>query len=495
MIELENMSFRYESSAPGREQLKKLSLHIRPGEFILLTGKSGCGKTTLTRILNGLCPQFYPGTLTGEYHLDGRDSKNIPINALGTIVGSVFQDPRSQFFTSNTLDEIVMGMENNALPREEQNVRLLQTVAQIGVEPLLGKNLFPLSSGEKQRVAIASVYTMQPKVLVLDEPSANLDSDAIARLRALLGRLKTAGTTIVLSEHRLHYARELFDRMLLIDDGRLAGTYSRAQALALTDAQLTGMGLRLFTEPEICPGKRIPCSESAFLRAEQLAFSLGGEQILDGIGFSAGKGEILAITGSNGAGKSTLCRVLSGLYRQSVGQLFLNGQPCKSGKRIRSTFFVQQDSDYQLYAATVEEEFFIGPGSKRTLTQARVHALLDEVGLRPYAARHPLSLSGGQKQRLLLALAVASGKELLLLDEPTSGLDGANMRLTAALLKRLARQGKCIILITHDKELIRRTADSLLFLSKGKVCYHRALAPAPAADGQLDFPVHPPESE
>ena len=477
MIQLENVGFRYGASGEGAEQLKNISLHIRPGEFILLTGKSGCGKTTLTRILNGLCPQFFPGTMTGEYRLDGKDSKEIPINAIGILVGSVFQDPRSQFFTTNTLDEIVMGMENNALPRAEQEERLLQTVAQIGVEPLLGKSLFPLSSGEKQRVAIASVYTMQPKVLVLDEPSANLDGDTIAHLRVLLSRLKAAGTTIILSEHRLHYAGTLFDRMILMENGTIKRIFSAEEALDLREDQLTDRGLRLFTEPEIHPGKRVPYNEKAFFRATQISLSLNGEQILEEIGFSNEKGKILAITGANGAGKSTLCRVLTGLYQQNVGQIYIGGQPCKTNKRIQNTFFVQQDSDYQLYAATVEEEFFVGLGARKTLTKEHVYKLLEEVGLRKYAGRHPLSLSGGQKQRLLLALAVASGKDILVLDEPTSGLDGENMRLTAELLKRLAKQGKCIILITHDKELIWRTADSLLFLSKGKVAYHRALVP------------------
>lgn len=473
MIKLKNLNFSYGSSTKTK-QLKNISLNIRPGEFILLTGKSGCGKTTLTRVLNGLCPQFYPGELTGEYFLDGRSVKEIPINEIGTIVGSVFQDPRSQFFTSNTTDEIVMGMENNAFPREEMEDRFLQTISQIGVEPLLGKSIFPLSSGEKQKIAIASVYTMLPKVLVLDEPSANLDSDTITHLKALLTKLKKAGTTIILSEHRLHYAKDLFDKMVYMQKGEIIKEYPRDEAFALTDDELKDRGLRLFSEPEINVDKRILYNEEDFFCAKGLSIALSGQKVLDEVEFSTATGKIMAVLGGNGAGKTTLCRVLTGLHKQNVGQIFIDGRETKSNQRVWKTFFVQQDSDYQLYAPTVEDEFFIGNGKKKA-TKERIYEILAEVGLDGMEDRHPLSLSGGEKQRLLLALAVAYEKDILILDEPTSGLDGANMRLTAQFIKKLAEQGKCIILITHDRELINLVADSLLYLDKGRAVYHRSL--------------------
>ncbi len=406
--------------------------------------------------------------------MDSRNVKGIPINEIGTIVGSVFQDPRSQFFTSNTTDEIVMGMENNALPREEMEERFLQTVSQIGVEPLLGKSIFPLSSGEKQKVAIASVYTMLPKVLVLDEPSANLDSDTITHLRGLLTKLKKAGTTIVLSEHRLHYAKGLFDKMMYMQKGEIIGEYARDEALALTNDELKNMGLRLFAEPEINVDKRMPYNEKDFFCAKGLSIALGGQKILDEVEFSTEQGKTMAVLGGNGAGKTTLCRVLTGLHKQNVGQIFIDGKETKSNQRVWKTFFVQQDSDYQLYAPTVEDEFLIGSTKKR-VTKEKITKLLAEVGLEGMESRHPLSLSGGEKQRLLLALAVAYEKEVLVLDEPTSGLDGANMRLTAQFIKKLAKQGKCIILITHDRELISLVADSLLYIDKGKAAYHRSL--------------------
>lgn len=475
MIRLEQVSFQYGVNRQKESQLTNVSLHIRPGEFILLTGKSGCGKTTLTRIINGLCPQFYAGTLTGTYQLEERNAASIPINELGTIVGSVFQDPRSQFFATNTTDEIVLGMENMAASREVMETRLRETALQVGVENLLERPIFPLSSGEKQRIAIASVCAVQPRVLVLDEPSANLDSDAISRLSTLLFRLKEEGTTIILSEHRLHYVQDIFDRMIIMDGGIITAEYGRKDALRLHESDMKSMGLRLFQEPSIAPGNRIPEDAHACLRAHQISIAFDGQKVLDEVGLCAMKGKILAIMGGNGAGKSSFCRVLTGLYRQQVGQVFVDGKAAKRKRRTLRTFFVQQDTDYQLYAATVEDEFRVGKRQK-DISKAEIQGFLRDVGLDGMVERHPLSLSGGQKQRLLLALAIASGKDILVLDEPTSGLDGANMRVTADLLKQIARQGKSIILITHDLELVNEAADSVLYMDKGKVIYHNSVS-------------------
>jgi energy-coupling factor transporter ATP-binding protein EcfA2 len=474
VIRLEQISFQYGAENLREGQLKDISLHVKPGEFILLTGKSGCGKTTLTRVINGLCPQFYPGILTGNYFLNGRNAADIPISELGSLIGSVFQDPRSQFFATNTTDEIVLGMENAGLPRERMIDMFRKTVSQVGVDNLLERPLFPLSSGEKQRIAIAAACAVQPKILVLDEPSANLDSDAILRLSTLLFRLKEAGTTIILSEHRLHYVKDLFDRMIVMEKGRITAEYERGKALCLTEDTLKSMGLRLFQEPTIVPGNRMVPIESAALSANQISVSFDGHKILDEAELCAQNGKILVIMGSNGAGKSSLCRVITGLYKQQVGQVSINGKTAKRKRRTLSTFFVQQDTDYQLYAATVEDEFRVGK-RRKDITQAQIESFLNDVGLYDVLERHPLSLSGGQKQRLLLALSAASGKSILVLDEPTSGLDGENMRITAGLLKKIAAQGKSVILITHDLELLNEAADSLVYMDNGKVLYHKAL--------------------
>ena len=228
MIELKNISFSYANSREN-SQLRRIDLAVKKGELVILAGKSGCGKTTLTRVLNGLCPQFYPGNLTGNYLLDGQDALKMPIHQLGTMVGSVFQDPRSQFFTTNTTDEIALGMENIPLERAVMQERVKAVCAQMNIDRLLDRRIFPLSSGEKQLIAIASICAMGSKVIVMDEPSANLDSDAMVRLGTLLYRLKAAGHTIILSEHRFHYVRDSFDRLVFMENGEISAIYGHGE--------------------------------------------------------------------------------------------------------------------------------------------------------------------------------------------------------------------------------------------------------------------------
>ena len=471
MIELKKLSFSYENSSNKREQISNINLNVKKGEFVLLAGKSGCGKTTLTRVLNGLCPQFYPGIVTGKYFLDGSNALEIPIHTLGTMVGSVFQDPRSQFFTTNTTDEITLGMENIPLERIVMEKRVKSVCEQMNIEKLLDRRIFPLSSGEKQLIAIASVCTMEPKVIVLDEPSANLDSEAIVRLGELLNRLKKDGHTIILSEHRFNYVRDSFDRLVFMDEGKIVSVYDREDALSLTKNQMISKGLRPFETPNFTVGGAYCQSINDSLQISGISYMSDGKQILDNVCLTAKNGKILAIAGPNGAGKSTLCRIITGLYR-SMGTVYLNGKLLKRKHRTKESFFVQQDSDYQLYAPTVLEEFFLGK-KETAFSREKAQSLLYEMGLSEFENRHPASLSGGQKQRLLLALAASSSRSILVFDEPTSGLDSFNMHITVKLLKQLAADGRCIILITHDMDLIAEAADSIVYIENGKVKYHR----------------------
>lgn len=471
MIVLKDLSFSYENSRAGEYQLKAVDLTVGPGEVVILAGKSGCGKTTLTRVLNGLCPQFYPGRLTGSYCLDGQDALKMPIHQLGAMVGSVFQDPRSQFFTTNTTDEIALGMENIPLQRTVMHERLPDICRELNIERLMDRRIFPLSSGEKQLIAIASVCAMQPRVIVMDEPSANLDSDAMVRLGALIYRLKAAGHTVILSEHRFHYVRDSFDQLVIMENGVISASYGRDEALKLTEGELKAMGLRSFEALAFRAGGAFVPGPAESLQVFGLSCMMEGRQILEDIAFCAQSGKILAIAGTNGAGKSTLCRVITGLYR-AMGTVQMDGEYLKRKQRTKNSFFVQQDSDYQLYAPNALEEFFIGRKEKTRLKESALERLR-QMGLYDCAGRHPASLSGGQKQRLLLAVAAQSGRRLLVFDEPTSGLDGFNMELTVRLFKSLAGEGRCLLLITHDMDLIARAADSVLYMDSGKIRYHR----------------------
>ena len=468
MIDFE---FEFQYAEEKQPTLQKVGGSIPAGRCVVLCGGSGCGKSTLLRCINGLIPQFYEGELKGFCRLNGQDTAGIRIGEIGELAASVFQDPRSQFFATNTTDEIVLGMENIPLERPVMQERLNTVCKQMNIERLIDRRIFPLSSGEKQLIAIASVCAMEPKVIVLDEPSANLDSEAMVRLGALLYRLKMAGHTVILSEHRFHYVRDSFDRLVFMEDGAISAVYDRKDALSLTAKQMTAMGLRPFDAPAFRVGGAYRQNQDDALQVSAISCMLDSQQILEEVSFAAQSGKILAIAGPNGAGKSTLCRIITGLYR-AMGSVSLDGEIMKRKRRTQKSFFVQQDSDYQLYAPTVLDEFSLG---KKETAEMKETALsrLREMGLEVFTDRHPASLSGGQKQRLLLALAAASGRSLLVFDEPTSGLDGFNMHLTVDLLKRLAGEGRCILLITHDMELIAEAADSVLYIEGGKLRYHR----------------------
>lgn len=481
VLELSGVSFAYAGARKGERQLAEVSLSVAAGECVVLTGASGCGKTTLTRVVNGLAPHFYGGSVEGAYAIAGRDGFALSVAELGRMVASVFQDPRSQFFATNTTDEVVLGMENVPLPRAEMLRRMHEMGAFLGIDRLLDRRIFPLSSGEKQRIAIASAAVMQPRVLVLDEPSANLDAEGIAHLSTLLARLKERGVAIVLSEHRLHWVRDVADRVALMRAGRIERMWSRSEALALTEGELAEYGMRSFAEPVFTVGASLG-DAGAFLDAKALSFASGRTNVLDEACLRAHRGRVLAIMGENGAGKSTLARAVTGVLRGCSGSVALGGAPVSRRGRVRASFFVQQDADYQLYAPRVIDEFMVGvkPTAER---ERKAREALARVGLAGLEERHPLSLSGGQKQRLLLAVAAASGRDLLVFDEPTSGLDGRNAALVADFLRWLANRGACVLLITHDRDLIARAADEVCYFARGKPAYRRRIEEVAKAQG------------
>lgn len=242
MIQLKNVNFTYQGAETGG--LHGLDLTIPDGQVLVLCGESGCGKTTLTRLLNGLIPHVFPGELTGSVTVDGRDVSHQPLYDTARLVGSVFQNPRSQFFNVDTTSEITFGCENLGLPKDEILRRLDAAVPALGLRKLLGRGIFQLSGGEKQKIACAGAFLMEPPVFVLDEPSANLDADAVLELRGILKTLRALGKTVILSEHRLYYLRGLADRYLYLRDGRIQGDYSGAEFDAIPAEERRAMGLR-----------------------------------------------------------------------------------------------------------------------------------------------------------------------------------------------------------------------------------------------------------
>ena len=472
MVELKHVSFRYGSEESCLEQvnsLSDLSLSVQDGEFVLLTGPSGCGKTTMLRLINGLIPHFYPGSLTGSVTIGDQSVQKRELYETALQVGTVFQNPRSQFYNVDTTGELAFGCENRGLPENEIYERIDSTVARFGIEKLMDRNIFRLSDGEKQKIACASVDVSGTGIILLDEPSANLDYEATASLRELIRLWRKQGRTIIAAEHRIAWLWDLIDRAVILRGGRIEKVISGEEKDGLTGAALAALGLRSTAQeapdqielPVIKEGDR-----EMSLRDFRFFHPGTKKPLFDFPELSLAAGEITAITGMNGAGKTSFLNCLCGLEKRCRGSLEFEGKSYDRKARQKLCFMVMQDTGNQLFTESVLDEVMISLPRGTTDEKESAAAILKQVDLDGFLERHPQSLSGGQKQRLAIACALASGRRILLLDEPTSGLDHTHMLETAALLKQLQKMGTTILVVTHDSELIRACCGRKLSFSE-----------------------------
>jgi energy-coupling factor transport system ATP-binding protein len=491
VIELDGVSFAYgladgdglraaQADAPGsglEPALRDVALTVAPGEVVVLCGPSGCGKTTVTRLVNGLIGDGRGGAARGRVTVGGLDPGTAPVGRLACHVGSVFQDPRTQFFTTDVASELAFGLENLGVPADRIRRRIAAVAEDWGLSGLTDRSVFALSGGEKQRVICAAVHALDPPALVLDEPSANLDAAATACLAESVARWKAEGKAVLIAEHRLAYLTPVADRFIRLEAGRVTHRFDTSQLSSLGDDRLAALDLRPLTGPSddnsshphgfAAPGQADAAAQSRAVPPLAAEFAVEvrdfaywrpprarrarAELVSTVDRLAARQGEVVAVTGPNGAGKTTLSRWVAGVARGGRGELRVGAEKWRERRRLTGVALVGQNVNQQLFAQTARDEVLL---ANRRLDPAGADAILTRFDLDRLAGRHPLALSGGERQRLAIAAAFAQDRPVVVLDEPTSGLDLLHMRQVAAGIEELAAAGRTVLVATHDQDLI-----------------------------------------
>jgi energy-coupling factor transporter ATP-binding protein EcfA2 len=497
MIHFDHVTYAYPGAS--RPALSDVTLEIAEGEFVLVAGPSGAGKSTLLRCLNGLVPHFSGGVMGGRVAVAGHDPVTEGPQSLSRVVGFVFQDPEAQFVLDRVEDEIAFALENGAVPPTEMRMRVEEVLHLLDLVPLRDRSLETLSGGEKQRVAIAAALAFRPRVLVLDEPTSQLDPQSAEDVLQSLVRLnRDLGLTVILVEHRLERVLPYVDRLVYLpgytegDFGQVLNGPPRrvlqqieltpplvrlGKTLAWDPLPLTIKEGRAFAAgipiPPVSPRVVTPLKGQRLL-IRDLHFAYDGSDVLRGINLQIAPGELVALMGRNGSGKTTLLKCIVGLLRPGRGQIAMDGRSIVGGDTAeicRRMGYLPQEPDAMLFADTVMDELQItlrNHGLQSAPPIAPLH-LLARLGLDSSATSYPRDLSAGQRQRVALGAVTVTWPGLLLLDEPTRGLDYWLKRQLVALLREWQAEGVSVLLVTHDVELAAQAADRVVILSQGEV--------------------------
>ncbi len=508
IISFERVSFRYPEA--GIPALSDVTLSFGEGDVTVVAGPSGAGKSTLLRCLNGLVPHFTGGTFSGHLSVAGRNPVTDGPQIMCRHVGFVFQDPEAQFVMDRVEDEIAFALENAAMDRQEMRERVSDALNLLGLLPLRERPLATLSGGEKQRVAIAAALALQPQILVLDEPTSQLDPQSAEDVLQALARLNAArGLTIVLAEHRLERVLAFADRMVYVPGGAesvIAGTPAAVldridlvppvaalgKALGWSPLPVTVEAGRRFSREMVVPTKPAvmasggsggqvsretaePGAAQAYVEAESLQVGYNGKQVLFDVDLSLRPGVVTVLMGRNGSGKSTLLKSLIGLVRPTSGRVRVSGRET-SGMPVadvcRDVAYLPQDPNALLFADTVLEELYVtlrNHGLTASDLALAPDRLLAKLGLGDKAAAYPRDLSVGERQRVALAAITVTHPGAILLDEPTRGLDYEAKARLADLIRGWRADRLAILLVTHDVELAALVADRVLLMAAGRI--------------------------
>jgi len=502
IVSINDLSFRYPQS--DSYVLNNINLEVKKGEFIGLAGKSGCGKSTLLYHLCGIIPHAVNGHKEGKVKVCGLDTAEHEIPELSTHVGMVFQNPEVQLFSVTVEDEVAFIAENLNYPVGKIRKRLDFSLDAVGIDDLRERYPFELSGGEKQRVAIASAISVKPEVLVLDEPTSELDSHGTEMVLEVLHRLNQAGMTIILAEHHLDEVACYLDRLIVMDDGRIiADDEPRTifqdrifESIGLRPPQTVEMGLRLGssklplsvnealdifkTIPVIPRGivnQKVQGEEiveiDRIVEIKDLNFLYGDKKVLRSVNLSINKGEMVGLLGPNGSGKTTLALLMMGLLKPDQGLVRVDGlDPQKDRKKlVHRVGFLFQNPEHQLFCDSVYSELTYGfeGGEDGFEDQEVIDEVINRMGLEKFKNNHPLTLSRGERQRVATATALVKKPEIMIIDEPTTGQDWYHVSSFMNLVQKLNQEGVTIILITHDMRVAAEYCQRLVVMRDGSI--------------------------
>lgn len=539
LLELKNVSFQYGTNRSENTSsvddntyaLNRVNLKIYPGEFVGIIGPSGSGKTTLASLFSGAIPHHYSGELLGSVKIAGQDTKNLALTNIACLIGSVIQDIDAQMVAANVEDEILFGLENFGVPHDEIPNRIASSLETVGISDLRNRDLDTLSGGQKQKVAIAAILALKPKVLVLDEPTCALDPVSSRMIFSILQNLnKKFGITIVVIEQKVALLSEYCKRLIVLSKGELV--LDAPVSLALKDIDLlrkvginyprTTHLIKQLQDEQICNPAELTVGveetvntivktlrtdysklsnsnnsnnaesvleshKEAFIKANNsdnsnkpclsinnVSFAYAnGVKALKDVSFNANSGELIALIGRNGAGKTTITKIINGLLRPTEGSVAIDGIDTKSLRisqiaKYVSTLF--QNPDRQLCKETVLEEVTLSCiliGQNEDEAKAHAMEIIDELELDSKAS--PFMLSRGQRQMVALAATVVTNPKILLLDEPTCGLDYKECMRIMQVVERLRKNGGCVIMVCHDMEVVLDYATRLITINDGKL--------------------------
>jgi len=455
MLELEKFSLAY---GKDNEVLRDINFSIGEGECIVLTGESGSGKSSIINSINGLAFEYENSIVSGSIKLDGVELKDLELYEISLMISSVFQNPKTHFFNIDTTLELLFYLENMGLDRKEMDYRMEEMLKVFPIEHLLGRSIFELSGGEKQILCVASCYISGSKVIVLDEPSSNLDDKYIEILKDMLCILKEKGVTLIVAEHRIYYLMDIVDRVFFIKNGIVDGKFTKDEFLSLSKQELLEKGLRATLKTNL---ENMEMSMGKDLMIKKLYRNFGINGILNVENISFSMGNIYGIVGENGCGKSTFLRAMTGLEGNSKDEILFKGYTMSKNNRIKNSSLVMQDVNHQLFTGSVEEELNLGV---KIPDKSRTEEILSDLGLLEIKNRHPMSLSGGQKQRVVVASVLCKNSKFIFFDEPTSGMDYKNMIKISKLIKKMKNDNNIIFIVSHDVEFLNATVDNIVCL-------------------------------